>query len=268
VAVGRLVGGTVRRLRHDLQPLKTGNHPEWATELSNPIGLKSAEPLLETLAVVGVAGLAIAIVASVISLVIRWKRARGIERQQLKWILFASIVCGVMIFISDAIVTSVWLTTLAFNLVPSAAGLAILRYRLYDIDVIINRALVYAVLTGILGAAYVAATVIFQRVFDSFTRGSGLAVAGSTLAVAALFRPVRARVQAFIDYRFYRRKYDAEKTLDMFSARLRGKIDIDAMRGELLGTVRQTMQPQHVTLWLKDPRSPAEAPRLEKTRTL
>jgi hypothetical protein len=142
--------------------------------------------------------------------------------------------------------------TLGFLSLPVSAGVAILKYRLYDIDIIINRTLVYGPLTAMLVAVYVGGVVVLESAFRTLTGGgSQLAIVASTLLIAALFNPLRRRVQNFIDHLFYRRKYDAAKTLETFSARLREETDIDALNSELLSTVRETVQPEHASLWLR-----------------
>ena len=200
---------------------------------------------------------------SLVAMMMRLRRARGVERQQLKWLAYA---CGVLAAgglasvvtggasgpLGDGIFVLVWVALVA---IPIAAGIAILRHRLFDIDLVINRTLVYGALTAILGLAYAAGVVLLQQLFGAFTGGSDLAIAGSTLAVAALFRPLRARIQAVVDRRFYRRGYDAARTLDAFSTRLREQVDLDALGGELEAVVRETMQPAHVSLWLRGPGS-------------
>lgn len=143
----------------------------------------------------------------------------------------------------------------AFVLIPLAAGVAILRYRLYEIDLIINRTLVYAGLTAALTAVYLVAVAVLQALLSTFAGRSELAVAGSTLAVAALFRPGRVRIQALIDRRFFRQKYDAAQTLEKFSARLRDDIDLDSLSTELVALVGDVMQPMHVSLWLRETHS-------------
>jgi hypothetical protein len=140
---------------------------------------------------------------------------------------------------------------LVFAIVPVAAGIAILRYRLYDVDVVINRTLVYGGLTATLGLTYLGSVLVLQLALSRVTGGSSLALAGSTLGVAALFQPARRRIQQTVDRRFYRRKYDAQRTLDDFSARVREQVDFDSLNTELLDIVDQTMQPAHVSLWLR-----------------
>jgi hypothetical protein len=196
------------------------------------------------------------------SLFVRRLGASGVERQQLKWFTYSSTlaISGVILTytISDAI-GALWLEWVGdvvlgvgFIGIPISMGIAILRYRLYNIDLIINRTLVYGTLSAILAALYLGGIVVLQRVFVVLTgERSTLAVVASTLAIAALFNPLRRRVQGFVDRRFYRRKYDAAKTLEAFSAKLRDETDLDALSGDLVGVVKETMQPSHVSLWLR-----------------
>ncbi len=196
------------------------------------------------------------ILACVASLVIRFRRSNGSERVQLKWIV-ASLV---FMAVAAVVGATLWaVTELAFVITglgltapPLATGFAILRYRLYEIDRIVNRTVVYALVSAILAGFYFGIVLALQQVFSGFTRGNDLAIAGSTLAVAALFRPARARIQAFVDRRFYRRRYDAEQTLAAFSARLRDEIDLQALETELGHVVDETMQPAHISLWIRD----------------
>jgi hypothetical protein len=195
---------------------------------------------------------------AVAGLVVRMRRSRGVERQQLKWFAYSAALVGAglgtAVFVPEgpAADLAFLVGLLALAGLPLAAGIAILRYRLYDIDVIVNRTLVYGSLTVALVAVYVGSVVSLQYVFRTLTGGgSQLAIVASTLAIAALFNSLRLRIQAFIDRRFYRRKYDAARTLEAFSARLRDETDLEQLNSELLAVVRTTMQPEHATLWLR-----------------
>jgi hypothetical protein len=193
---------------------------------------------------------------------LRLRRAAGVERQQVKWFAYAAAIfaiAGVLNVSTLAIDVPLWVEwanlvifPVAGTTIPIAIGIAILRYRLYDIDLLINRTLVYGLLTVTLVALYVGGIVVLQRLFVLLTgQRSTLAVVASTLLIAALFTPLRRRIQSFIDRRFYRRKYDARKTLEAFSAKLRDETDLDALSDDLVGVVRETMQPAHVSLWLR-----------------
>jgi hypothetical protein len=233
--------------------------------IDNPIGIEglgSAESLpvygvMNALFFVGFAG----VVASV---VVRFRRSRGVERQQMKWFTSAIVVLlgGSLVLSAVSEATGVrWLEDAGFVFsmaglasLPATVGIAILRYRLYDIDVIINRALVYGFLTAMLVLCYFGGVTATQTVFRVLTgqeQQPQIAIVVSTLVIAALFNPLRRRIQGFIDRRFYRRKYDAAKTLEAFSAKLRDETDLDALSDDLVGVVRETMQPAHVSLWLR-----------------
>jgi hypothetical protein len=193
------------------------------------------------------------------SLVLRLHRSVGEERQQLKWVVYS--VALLAFFVPSTILVIIILQSLEgvrvffavlFPLIPISVGIAILRYRLYEIDVIINRTLVYGALTATLVTFYFGGIVVLQRVFVALTgEKSTLAVVASTLLIAALFNPLRHRIQAFIDRRFYRRKYDARRTLEAFSTRLRDETDLEALNNDLVGVIKETMQPSHVSLWLR-----------------
>jgi len=214
--------------------------------------------------------------ASALSLVLRYRRSEGEERQQIKWIAFAASVMSLLfligiitVLIGSYFAPQTWgsaenpplwskllwsLVVLSFGGVPIAVGFAVLRYRLYDIDLIINRTLVYGPLTATLALVYFGSVVLLQRAFVLLTgEGSQLVIVASTLAIAALFNPLRRRIQDFVDRRFYRKKYDAVRTLEVFGARLREETDLEQLNADLLSVVRDTVQPTHVSLWLRDP---------------
>jgi hypothetical protein len=244
----------------------------------NPFGLEGA-PWVAYAAVVVPLLLPVCILASAVSLVLRYRRSGGEERQQVKWIAFAASFVGLValitvvstqMFAPESLETAgtqpLWLELLqdvellSLAGVPVAVGFAILRHRLYDIDVVINRTLVYGSLTAMLVAVYYGSVVILQYIFRALSGGeSQFAIVASTLAIAALFNPLRRRVQGFVDRRFYRRKYDAAKTLADFGVRLREETDLETLGSDVVRVVRETMQPAHVSLWLRpDPTSEGE----------
>jgi hypothetical protein len=221
-------------------------------QLENPYAIGGAfEKILEAARGIGWILLSLSVLAAGISLIVRFRRSKGVERQQLKWMAFAAsllFVSQLSWFVSEALAQV--LTGLSFLALPIAVCIAILRYRLYDIDLIINRTLVYGALTALLAMAYFALVVTLQNAIPG-AGDSEVTVAGSTLAVAALFRPLRARLQAFIDRRFYRRKFDAQRTLDAFTVRLRDEVDLDQLSSSLVAVVRETMQPAHASVWMR-----------------
>jgi hypothetical protein len=227
--------------------------PGWP---DNPLGIEGMKGFLDAAeAAVGVLVilLGLGVVASV---VVRWRRSLGDERQQLKWMLVAALILATVMLLDELMRLQVdFLFGLAIALLPVAAGIAMLKYRLYDVDVVISKTLVYGSLTLVLGASYVGFVLAGQWLFSSFAGGSDLAIAVSTLVVAALFLPLRSRLQRFVDRRFYRRRYDAQRTLQAFGARLREEVDLDLLSGDLRGVVAETMQPAHVSLWLRQERS-------------
>jgi hypothetical protein len=224
--------------------------------VENPVGIAGLATALQGIAGVGGVLVVVGFLGALASLVVRFTRARGLERQQLKWFVYAAGL-GVAVLVLPTPLPDFLEWTLAPVGLSIAAAVAVLRYRLYDIDRLINRTLVYGLLTALLGSIYVAAVLILGQVFGGVTKDPpSLAVAGATLAVAALFQPARRRVQAVVDRRFNRRKYDAAKTVQAFSARLRDEVDLDALLTELLTVAHQTMQPTTATLWLR-PSAPA-----------
>ena len=191
---------------------------------------------------------------SAVSLVLRLRRAAGVKRQQLKWFVYAVSLFALVAPSSVVAFGDGRLIVVLLPLVPAAAGIAILRHRLYDIDVVINRTLVYGALTAMLALVYFGSVVLLQRTFVFLTgEGSQLTIVASTLAIAALFNPLRRRIQGFVDRRFYRQKYDARKTLEEFGARLRDETDLEDLSAELAGVVRDTVRPVHVSLWIREP---------------
>jgi hypothetical protein len=197
--------------------------------------------------------------------VLRFRRAQGAEHQQLKWFTYASALLPLSV-VGDALPAPVGdlVTALPIVFLPVATGIAILRYRLYEIDRLINRTLVYAALTALLAAVYGGAVLVLGQLFGGVGRGTpSWAVAGATLAVAALFQPARRRIQAVVDRRFNRRKYDAAQTIQAYSLRLRDQVDLDTLSGELLAVVAQTVQPTRVWLWLR-PSPPGSSDRAGK----
>jgi hypothetical protein len=225
----------------------------------NPLGLEIGIMVLLLQEVVPLM-FPLLVVVSGTAVIARFRRSRGDERQQLKWFAYAVVVM-IVVFVfwfSLELARFAPAGALTFTVpligLPVAVAIAILKYRLYDIDLLINRTLVYAVLTATLALVYFGGVVSLQYVFRAFIgQESTLAVVASTLAIAALFQPLRRRIQALIDRRFYRRKYDAAKTLQDLSAKLRNETDLDALSDELVGVVRKTMQPEHVSLWLRPP---------------
>ena len=253
VAVASVIGGPFNH-RPLEPPLES---------VTSPLGidLAASSPTVRLLyeVVGGVLSVAfpLVIVAATGSLVMRFWRARGVERQQLRWVALAAALVPVAVLVAIAASTiggpaADTVVTFAIGtvswLVPLALGAAVLRYRLYDLDRIISRTLAYGLVTLLLGGGYAAVVLLLGRLLG---RSSSLAVAGATLAVAALFQPVRRRVQAVVDRRFNRRRYDAARTVEAFAARLREQVDLDALSAELLEVVDQTVAPTKASLWLR-----------------
>jgi hypothetical protein len=235
----------------------------------NPFGVDAA--ILGPLNAVGLTLIVAALLGAVLSLIVRFVRSHGEERQQIKWFVSVAVL-GFFGLFSVTVVSSLlpagavdFLGNLLWAIVPAslpiAVGIAILRYRLYDIDILINRALVYGTLSVLLAGVYAGTIVLLQEAFRALTgQQSGLAIVVSTLVIAALFTPFRKRIQSIIDRRFYRRKYDAQKTLESFSTKLRDETDLGLLADDLVGVVRETMQPEHVSLWLRsDPEPEAKS---------
>jgi hypothetical protein len=226
-------------------------------DVPNPVGIEAA--LLQVLAPVSQVCLPVVVIGSAASILVRFRRARGLERQQLKWLAYAVVVATVALLLTSrqwagwAVAEVVTLAAVGF--IPVAIGIAILRYRLFDIDRLIGRTLVYGLLTALLAGVYVTGVFLVGRLLDPATGNSALAVAASTLAVAALFQPLRRRIQHLVDRRFNRSRYDAARTVEAFSGRLRDEVDLDSLSAELLAVVDQTMQPAQLSLWLRSART-------------
>jgi hypothetical protein len=233
----------------DPQPL-VPEHPE----VENPLAVPVPTGLLLAVAAVAAVIVLATLVAAAGSLVVRFRRARGTERQQLRWLAVGAALAAMALLVAvaagamgrDGVVLAALGTCVA--LLPLATGAAILRYRLYDLDRILSRTLAYGLLTVLLGGGYASVVLGLGQLLG---RDSNLVVATATLAVAAVFQPTRRRIQALVDRRFNRRRYDAAQTIQAFSARLRQQVDLDSLTGELLSLVEQTMQPTQVSLWLR-----------------
>jgi hypothetical protein len=245
------IGGFVVGYAFDAGPL------EDFPQIVNPYGIDSP-----VVSVVGVAGGLVVVgsmVASALSVIVRARHAGWVERQQIKWLAYGgAVVVGTSLVAGAIAIWSVTVSILIINLallgLPLFTGIAIARYRLYDIDIVINRTLVYGALTAALVGVYFGGVTTTEAIFRSLTgqeQQPQLAIVVSTLVIAALFTPLRRRIQSFIDRRFYRRKYDTRKTLEAFSVRLRDETDLQALNNELVGVVRETMAPAHVSLWLR-----------------
>jgi hypothetical protein len=253
VALGVGLFGMAALVVDSLQP---GPFDGWPT-VANPLALSGAagRAVTKLQPLIGIPFCVLFLTAAG-CLVLRLRRSRGLERQQIKWVVYAACLTATAFIVSIASESAIeqeafWLGMAGLGGMPVAAGVAILRYRLYEIDRVINRTLVYALLTACLVAVYVGAVLVLQALLSPVTSGSHLAVAVSTLVVAAIFGPARSRIQRWVDRRFYRRRYDATRTLEAFSAQLRDEVDLDALAQQLHAAVSETMQPERVSLWLR-----------------
>ena len=222
----------------------------------NPLPIDSA--VFESMLSIGLVLLLSTIALAMASVVVRFRQATGHERLQLKQLIFAASVLlptmalAVPLYYASVLVQAA--IGLALLAMPIAVGVAILRHRLYDIDVVINRTLVYTALTATLAGTYLGSVLVLQFLLSGVTPNNSLAIAASTLAVAALFQPARRRIQSAVDRRFFRSKYNAQRTLERFGAHLRDEVDLDALGGALQTVVADTMQPSHISLWLRPSR--------------
>jgi hypothetical protein len=227
----------------------------------NPAEIKAVAGVLEFAGSILESAALVSLLVAVVSVAARYRRADGIERQQSKWVALGAAAIGlgfglmavVEVFVDEIPEIIATPVTIAVILaLPATIAIAMLRYRLYDIDVIINRTVVYGVLSAVLVGAYAGGVLLFRTVLDPVTGDNDVAIAASTLAVAALFGPARRSIQTFIDHRFYRSRYDAQRTLEEFATRLRDEIDLNSLSAELLGVVSDTVQPRHASLWIVD----------------
>jgi hypothetical protein len=239
--------------------LSPGRLDDFAT-VKNPFGID--EDVALGLLLAGAVASTVALVAAVASVIARYRHAGPVEKQQIKWLAVASVftalcvVVGITAALIGASIAGYALILSSILAIPLAIGVAMLRYRLYDIDRLISRSLTYLLVTAALGAAYAGLVLGGQALFSAFTGGSDLAIAISTLVVAALFLPLRARVQGLVDRRFNRRRYDMARTLEAFNARLRHEVELDELRADLEDVVAATMQPSHVSIWLSEAHGP------------
>jgi hypothetical protein len=222
--------------------------------VANPLAVPALADLLLVVAAVSLVVSGLAILVAVWSLLLRFRRARGAERQQLQWVALAALLTAVTVLVivavaaADSEVPVDWALGVCTALLPAAIGAAVLRYRLYDLDRIISRTLAYGLLTVLLGGGYAVVVLGFGRLLG---QQSGLVVAAATLALAAVFQPARHRIQATVDRRFNRRRYNAGRMVQVFSARLRQEVDLDTLTAELLAVVDQAVEPTTVSLWLR-----------------
>jgi hypothetical protein len=230
--------------------------------VQNPLGVPVLDGILDVLSVL-VLGLLVGFLGGILGVIVRARRAGGVERQQLKWFAFGAFATGAIVFglqpliarllpaVADNETLGHILFGAAISAIPISIGIAVTRYHLYDLGRLVNRAVVYVALTTALAGIYLLGVTVLQSLLSPIAGQSDLAVAASTLAVAALFRPLRRWIQDFIDHRFYRRRYDANRTIDDFSSKLRDEIDLGTLNDELVGVVHQTMHPTHVSIWLR-----------------
>ena len=238
-----------------VQPSPFGAQGALPLTVANPLAIDG--PLGTLLGYVGAFPLVVYLIP-VAAVLVRFRTAAGTERQQLKWFAYAAsivmvffVATGFGLFSYLGGVLASLVAVVVMDLIPISVAIAILRYRLYDIDLLINRTLVYGATTAVIGGAFFGGIVLLQTLLRPFTTGSELSVAASTLVSFALFQPLRRRIERAVDQRFYRSRYDAVRTVDAFSERLRDEVELDALRGDLLTVVGDTMQPAHASLWLR-----------------